>query len=92
MTKINYKDFVKYLFKNFRFKAIQILILSVLETLLEIFSIIIIIGALTILLTKDTSYGWLANFVGKLDYDFNNQLNLFYLKYKKLNIFLKLYK
>ena len=79
MTKINYKDFVKYLFKNFRFKAIQILILSILETLLEIFSIIIIIGALTILLTKDTSYGWLANFVGKFDYDFNNQLSLFYL-------------
>ena len=79
MTKINYKDFVKYLFKNFRLKVIQIFILSIIETLLEIFSIIIIIGALTILLTKDTSYGWLANFVGKLDYDFNNQLNLFYL-------------
>ena len=79
MTKINYKDFVKYLFKNFRLKVIQIFILSIIETLLEIFSIIIIIGALTILLTKDTSYGWLANFVGKFDYDFNNQLSLFYL-------------
>ena len=79
MTKINYKDFVKYLFKNFRLKVIQIFILSIIETLLEIFSIIIIIGALTILLTKDTSYGWLANFVGKFEYDFNNQLSLFYL-------------
>ena len=79
MTKINYKDFVKYLFKNFRFKVIQILILSILETLLEILSIIAIIGALTIILTKDTSYGWLANFVGKFEYDFENQLSLFYL-------------
>ena len=79
MTKINYKDFIKYLFKNFRFKTIQILILSILETLLEIFSIIILIGALTILLTQGSTEGWLANFVGKLDYDFNNQLNLFYL-------------
>ena len=66
MTEINYKDFVKYLFKNFRLKVIQIFILSIIETLLEIFSIIIIIGALTILLTNDTSYGWLANFVAKL--------------------------
>ena len=82
MTKINYKDFVKYLFKNFRLKVIQIFILSIIETLLEIFSIIIIIGALTILLTKDTSYGWLANFVGKFEYDFNNQLFFFSLSFE----------
>ena len=79
MVKINYKDFIKYLFKNFRFKVIKILIFSILETLFEIFSIIILIGALTILLTKGSSEGFLANFVGKFDFDFNNQLNLFYL-------------
>jgi ABC-type bacteriocin/lantibiotic exporter with double-glycine peptidase domain len=79
MTKINYKDFVKYLFKNFRFQTIQIFILSILETLLEIFSIIILIGALTILLTKGSSEGFISNFVGKFEYDFNNQLSLFYL-------------
>ena len=61
MIKINYKTFVDYLFKNFKLKISKILMLSIFETLLEIFSIFALIGALTILLTQNVSDGWFVN-------------------------------
>ena len=79
MTKTNYNIFIKYLFKNFKIKIIKIFLLSILETILEIFSIIILISVLTALLTKNTSFDWIYNFVGAIEYDFDNKINLFYL-------------
>ena len=79
MTKTNYNIFIKYLFKNFKIKIIKIFLLSILETILEIFSIIILISVLTALLTKNTSFDWIYNFVGAIEYDSDNKINLFYL-------------
>ena len=76
MTKTNYNIFIKYLFKNFKIKIIKIFLLSILETILEIFSIIILISVLTALLTKNTSFDWIYNFVGAIEYDSDNVAHL----------------
>ena len=76
MTKTNYNIFIKYLFKNFKIKIIKIFLLSILETILEIFSIIILISVLTALLTKNISFDWIYNFVGAIEYDSDNKINL----------------
>ena len=79
MFENQYKIFAKYLIQNFRIKIIQIFLLSVFETLLEIFSIVVLIAALSILFTQGSSDNWFASFVLKFEYDFNNKLDLFYL-------------
>jgi len=75
MINLNYNKFIKYLFNNFKKKTFFIFLLSILETLLEIFSIIILISALTLLLTKNYTYN-LFNF---FHYNFDSSVGLFYL-------------
>ncbi len=75
MINLNYNIFIKYLINNFKKKVFFIFLLSILETLLEIFSILILISALTLLLTKSYTYN-LLNF---FHYNFNSSVGLFYL-------------
>ena len=79
MFENQYKIFAKYLIQKFRIKIIQVFLLSVFVTFLEIFSIVVLIAALSMLFTQGSSDNWLDSFILKFKYDFNNKLDLFYL-------------
>ena len=42
----NYKNFFNYIFKTYKYKTLKIFFLSFIETLLEVFSIAVLIGVL----------------------------------------------
>lgn len=75
-----YKDFILFIFKDYKKKAIKIFFLSLIETFLEVFSIIILIGALTIILGQNNLENRL---IDKLNifffFDSRINTNLFYL-------------
>jgi len=43
---LNYKNFFNYIFKTYKYKTLKIFFLSIIETLLEVFSIAVLIGVL----------------------------------------------
>ena len=75
-----YREFFFFIFKYYKYKTIKIFFLSLLETILEVFSIVILIGALTIALGNNNLdnqlIGFLKNF--NIFHDLQN-INLFYL-------------
>jgi ABC-type bacteriocin/lantibiotic exporter with double-glycine peptidase domain len=75
-----YREFFFFIFKYYKYKTIKIFFLSLLETILEVFSIVILIGALTIVLGTNNLdnqlIGFLKNFY--IFHDLKN-INLIYL-------------
>jgi ABC-type bacteriocin/lantibiotic exporter with double-glycine peptidase domain len=43
---LNYKNFFNYIFKTYKYKTLKIFFISIIETLLEVFSIAVLIGVL----------------------------------------------
>jgi ABC-type bacteriocin/lantibiotic exporter with double-glycine peptidase domain len=43
---LNYKNFFNYIFKTYKYKSLKIFFISIIETLLEVFSIAVLIGVL----------------------------------------------
>ena len=75
-----YREFFVFVFKYYKYETIKIFFLSLLETILEVFSIVILIGALTITLGHNNLdnqlIGVLKNF--NIFHDLKN-INSFYL-------------
>lgn len=75
-----YKDFILFIFKDYKKKAIKIFFLSLIETFLEVFSIIILIGALTIILGQNNLENRLIDKLNNFFFfDSRININLFYL-------------
>lgn len=75
-----YKEFFVFIFKYYKYETIKIFFLSLLETILEVFSIAILIGALTIALGANNLDNQLISVFKNFNiiHDFKN-INLFYL-------------
>jgi ATP-binding cassette, subfamily B, bacterial PglK len=76
----NYKDFFLFIFKKYKYETLKIFILSIIETFLEVFSIGVLIAALSIILGQNNLENELVKTFNSIDFfiSFTN-INLFYL-------------
>jgi len=77
---LNYKNFFNYIFKTYKYKTLKIFFLSIIETLLEVFSIAVLIGVLIATLGQGNEENELVKILNNFTaFKSLKNANLFYL-------------
>ena len=77
---LNYKNFFNYIFKTYKYKTLKIFFLSIIETLLEVFSIAVLIGVLIATLGQGNEENELVKILNNFTaFKSLKNTNLFYL-------------
>ena len=77
---LNYKNFFNYIFKTYKYKTLKIFFISIIETLLEVFSITVLIGVLIATLGQGNEENELVKILNNFTaFKSLKNANLFYL-------------